>query len=229
MEDVCLVKIGRSEHKFEWLVGSVYKQMNCEGAPKEENILKFEYIKGVVWRALDDGLGIMIGGDMNAHIWELDGCENENDRRMKESMNDMGLQILNCVWDVLNKATWYTEEKRFTLDCVCMDGRGLKKVVRVSILDLEEVIESDHAAIRVEIEWKGVVGQRKKKAQKTKCLNKQKWELFGRRMNGKELENMSEMNSMMAKEGCEMDKEENWQEDRRWMTDDVRESINGIK
>ena len=54
-----------------------------------------------------------------------------------------------------------------------------------------------------------------------------KWEVFGRRMNGKEFENMSEMNSMMAKEGCEVEKEEHWQEDRRWMTDDVRASING--
>ena len=126
MEDVCLVKIGRSDHKFEWLVGSVY--MNCEGVRKEENILKLEYIKAVVWRALDDGLGITIGGDMNAHIWELDGCENENGRRMKENMNEIGLQILNCVWDGLNEATWYTEEKKFTLDYVCMDGRGLKKV-----------------------------------------------------------------------------------------------------
>ena len=75
MEDVCLVKIGRCDHKFEWLVGSVY--MNCEGERKEDNILKLEYIKGVVWRALDDGLGIMIGGDMNAHIGELNGCENK--------------------------------------------------------------------------------------------------------------------------------------------------------
>ena len=40
----------------------------------------------------------MIGGDINAHICELDVCENENDRRMKESINEMGLQILNCVW-----------------------------------------------------------------------------------------------------------------------------------
>ena len=56
------------------------------------------------------------------------------------------------------------------------------------------MIESDHAAIRVEIEWKGVMGQRKekeKKAQKKRGLNKQKWEVFGRRMNGKEFENMS--------------------------------------
>ena len=45
MEDVYLVKIGRSDHKFEWLVGSVY--IKCEGVREEENILKFEYIKGV--------------------------------------------------------------------------------------------------------------------------------------------------------------------------------------
>ena len=177
--------------------------MNCEGVRKEENILKLEYIKAVVWRALDDGLGIMIGGDMNAHIWELDGCENENGQGMKENINEIGLQILNCVWNGLNEATWYTEENKFTLDYVCMDGRGLNNVVGASILDLGEVIESDHAAIRVEIEWKGVMGQRKKKkkAQNKRCLNKQKLEVFGRRMNGKEFQNMSEMHSMMAKEG----------------------------
>ena len=137
------------------------------------------------------------------------GCENENGRGVKENMNEIGLQILNCVWDGLNEATWYTEENKFTLVYVCMDGRGLKKVVGVRILDLEKVIESDHAAIRVEIEWKGVMGQRKKKkkAQKRRCLSKHKWEVFGRWMNGKEFENMSEMPSMMAKEGCEIEKE----------------------
>ena len=41
------------DNKFEWLVGSVY--MNCEGVRKEENILKLEYINGVVQRALEDG------------------------------------------------------------------------------------------------------------------------------------------------------------------------------
>ena len=134
---------------------------------------------------------------MNVHIWELDSCDNKHGGRMKENMKEIGLQILNCVWDGLHEATWYTEEKKFTLNYVCMDGRGLKTIVGVSILDLGEVIESDHAAKRVEIEWKGVMGQCKKKAQKKRCLNKQKWEVFGSRMNG----NMSEMSSMMAKEG----------------------------
>ena len=43
-------------------------------------------------------------------------------------MNEIGLQILNCVWDGLNEATWYTEEKKFTLDYACMDRRGQKKL-----------------------------------------------------------------------------------------------------
>ena len=82
--------------------------MNCEAVRKEENILMLEYIKGVVWRALDDDLSSMIGSDMNAHIGELGGCENENGQRMKENMNEIGLQILNCVLDWLNEAAWYT-------------------------------------------------------------------------------------------------------------------------
>ena len=109
--------------------------------------------------------------------WELDGCENENGRRMKENMNEIGLQLLNCVWDGLNETTWNTEEKKFTRYCVCMDGRGMKKVVSsASILDLEEVIEGNHAAIRVEIEWTGGIGQWKKNknTQRKGCLNKQK-------------------------------------------------------
>ena len=85
MGDVCFVTIMRSDNKFDWLVESVY--MNCERVRKEDNILKLEYIKEVVWRAPEDDLCVMIGGEMNAHIWEVDGCENENGHRMKESMN----------------------------------------------------------------------------------------------------------------------------------------------
>ena len=48
-------------------------------------------------------------------------------------------------------------------------------------------------------------------------------------MIGKEFENMSEMNSMLAKQGCEMDKGDNWQKDRRWITDEIRASIYGRK
>ena len=59
--------------------------------------------------------------------------------------------------------------------------------------------------------------KKKRKIQKKRCLNKPKWEVFGRQMNGKDFQNMYEINSIMAKEGCEMEKEDNWQDDRRLM------------
>ena len=48
-------------------------------------------------------------------------------------------------------------------------------------------------------------------------------------MDGNEFENMSEMNNMMAKDGCEMEEQDNWPEDRRWMTYDVRAIIDEKK
>ena len=47
------------------------------------------------------------GGDMNAHIWELDRCENGNGRLLKKLAGDMGLQIMNCVWKGISGATWF--------------------------------------------------------------------------------------------------------------------------
>ena len=108
---------------------------DCEGVRKEENILKLEYIKAVVGRDLDDGLGILIGGYMNAHIWELDGCENENGRMMKENMNEIGLQILNCAWDGFMKL--HGTQKRRSLHwtmCVWMEEARRKLWVPVYLI-----------------------------------------------------------------------------------------------
>ena len=46
------------------------------------------------------------------------GCENENGWRIKESMNELGYRIMNGIWDGLSGATWFIEEKEFTLSCV---------------------------------------------------------------------------------------------------------------
>ena len=43
-----------------------------------KEVRKMRYVKEVISKAKEDGLNIMIGGDMNAHIWELDKCENKN-------------------------------------------------------------------------------------------------------------------------------------------------------
>ena len=42
---------------------------------------------------------------------------------------------------------WFSENSEFTLDYICVDECALKSVQRAYILEREEVVESDHAAI----------------------------------------------------------------------------------
>ena len=46
----------------------------------EENIEKINYMQSQIERANEENMKILIGGDMNGHIWELDKCENVNGR-----------------------------------------------------------------------------------------------------------------------------------------------------
>ena len=55
---------------------------------------------------------------------------------------------------------------------MCMDGRGLRKAVIVNVFDRRVVIESDQAAIKVEMEWNGGMRPRKKKKKKKKKKEK---------------------------------------------------------
>ena len=91
---------------------------------------------------------------MNAHIWELDRCENGNGRLLKQLAGDLGLQIMDCVWKGMSGATWFIDARQFTLDYVCIDREGLACVVEAVIMDEVDVVYSDHAAVSVSIEWK---------------------------------------------------------------------------
>ena len=128
---------------------------NCECIRGEENVLKMRCVKEVISKAKEDGLNIMIGGDMNAHIWELDKCENKNGKLLKSVMDDINLQILNCVWDSMEGATWFSENSEFTLDYVCVNDSALKCVESAYILERGEVLESDHVAVGVNVRMEG--------------------------------------------------------------------------
>ena len=104
--------------------------------------------------AKEDGLKILIGGDMNAHILELDKCENKNGKLLKSVMGEISLQIPNCVWDSMKGTTWFSENSEFTLDYVCVNDSALKCVESAYILERWEVVESDYAAVGVNVEWK---------------------------------------------------------------------------
>ena len=39
---------------------------------------------------------------------KLDKCENKNGKLLKCTIDDINLQILNCVWDSMKGATWFS-------------------------------------------------------------------------------------------------------------------------
>ena len=133
-------------------MGSIY--INCEGIRGEKNVLSTRCVKEVIRKAKEDGLNIMIGGDMNAHIWELDKCENKNGKLLKSVMDGINLQILNFVWDSMKGVTWFSDNSVFTLNYVCVNDSALKCVESSYILERWYVVESDHAVVGVNAEWK---------------------------------------------------------------------------
>ena len=71
--------------------------------------MKIRCVKDVISKVKEDGLNIVIGGDINAHICELDKCENKNGKHLKSVMDEINLQmIFNCVWDIMKGATWFS-------------------------------------------------------------------------------------------------------------------------
>ena len=84
----------------------------------------------------------------------------------------MNLQILNCVLESMKGATWFSEKGEFTLDYIGVDDSALKCVESAYILDRGEVVESDNAAVGVNVEWK--VERRMKCRRKRKSKQKKR-------------------------------------------------------
>ena len=70
-KDVIFIKIAANGGKMNWILGNIY--LHCEGVNFEANKEKMECVRRVSERGEREGMKVMIGGDMNGHIWELDG------------------------------------------------------------------------------------------------------------------------------------------------------------
>ena len=57
------------------------------------------------------------------------------------------------IWDNMNGATWFMNEKEYVLDYILVNERAERRIKEARILDRDDV-ESYHAAIEVDIEWK---------------------------------------------------------------------------
>ena len=142
--------------------------MNCEGIRGEENVLKMQRFRDVVSNVKAEGLKIMICGDMNAHIWKLDKCANKNGKLLKSMVDAMNLQILNCIWESMKGATWFSDNSEFTLDDICVNDCALTCIESSYILERGDVVESDHVAVGVEVEWKMKINGKNRRKRKAK-------------------------------------------------------------
>ena len=95
--------------------------------------------------------------------------------------------------------TWFSDNSGFTLDYICVDDCALKSVHSAYILEREEVVESDHAAIGVDVKWK--VKRKRKDRRKMRTMRKRrlavdKWDVYGSQMEQREYKDLSSMRSV---------------------------------
>ena len=70
---------------------------------------------------------------------ELDKCETTNRKLLNSRVDDMNLQILNCIWKSMNH----------TLDYICVNDCALKCIESAYILERGDEVESDHNVVVV--------------------------------------------------------------------------------
>ena len=133
---------------WEWLFGVVYFEV--EGRDRNENLAKLIVEK--VSEAKLHGLKVILGGDFNGHLFQLDGCSNSNGNIANNLKNRAGLKILNADFPGLAEPTWRRGDTQFTLDLIMADERAIADIRTAEHLDWEEGADSDHRVLIVELE-----------------------------------------------------------------------------
>ena len=100
---------------------------------------------------------------MNGHIWEMDGVE--------KGMEDLLRSLLgSVVWkwvtvllniDGLVGPNWNGRMSEFCLNYVLLSECAKSTVIRGSLLECEEIVESDHKGLSIQFEWRVDVRRRK--------------------------------------------------------------------
>ena len=141
-------------------------------------------MNGIIQEARDADMNILIGGDMNGHIFEMDGCENENGRLLKEMVRKNSFEILNCIWPDMDKPTWSGNGVQYCLDYLLTNRECVNGISEACLMDKDEIVESDHCGITISIGL-NVTRLRKKKKDRAykRRLPENEWPAFSTRVN----------------------------------------------
>ena len=183
VNDVLLIRSKRKANKkWEFLIGVVYFEVEGRQGGWEKNVLKAAFLQEQVEKAKQEGITVYIGGDLNGHIYELDGNENRNGEIIRALALNSNLEILNCVIEGMDTPTWERGDSKYRLDYCLACEKGMENVQRGEVMEMGEGVGVDHAGLKLKIAIKDMERAKRgrgKETTKKKVLRKADWEVFG--------------------------------------------------
>ncbi|ELT89483.1 hypothetical protein CAPTEDRAFT_212534 [Capitella teleta] len=171
-------------------------EAGCQGVDPEDNRKRVREIAKHI-QGLQPHEVIYIGDDFNAHIWEMDGVENENGRIMRSLVESSELDIMNVIWQGLEGPTWERKTSSYCLDYVFLNNAGLNLIKDAWKLSYDELVESDHKAICLSIGWKAAKKDNKRR-RKHQRLRKYQIIEYRERVEERTMEEQSLQEIMLA-------------------------------
>ena len=228
-KDITLIKLkGRNKQKWEYLIGVVYLEVEGKQEGFEKNARIIEYLQCEIELAKAEGMKILLGGDFNGHIGELDGRGNRNGGLLKWLAEACDLEILNCMIEGMGEHTWERREQRYHLDYALACKEGQKMIEEGYITEIGEGVGLDHAGVGLKLvscrhDRKAL---RKRKRKRRKRLTDVDWDEFGRRVD-ESVQRTGNLTSSIVSVANEMLEEENNQGKNRmsWVDDEVVNKI----
>ena len=196
----------------------------CEGVKYQENEKRMEEVKKIANEAEEKGEILVVGGDMNGHVWELDGVENRNGRMVKKVAAETGLILLNSYWEGMDEPTWYQGEREYRLDYILMNTKAVEKVKKASIWEKEEIIESDHCALMVDMEIReGKERREHGRRKRGRMIKEEEWPVFRRKV--EERIDELELRAALLKTAEELGTPVERRRNQEWWDDEVAEAV----
>ncbi|ELT96537.1 hypothetical protein CAPTEDRAFT_216074 [Capitella teleta] len=200
---------------------NVYQK--CEGVNVVENKERMPMIQKVTERARMKGEMMIVGGDFNGHIWELDEVENVNGRMLKECAIENYLEIMNVIWNGMQECTWKSGGKSYHLDYIMVNDSCREKVKDSWVGGLDDVMERDHRIVGLRVEW---VGETRKRggAKKKRIVPEDKWEEFGRKVD-EEIRQEKGVQESMCLVATELAEVRRGSRRREWWDEEAAEAV----
>ena len=121
-----------------------------------------DYVNQEVIKAKREQQKVIIGGDFNGHVYELDGREDRNGRLIKLMAEDNELELLNCTIEGMDRHTWERGDLQTHIDYVLMCEEGKNVLKEGYVTEIGEGVGIDHAGVGVRIK----VGKKVKKQER---------------------------------------------------------------